>query len=321
MPSPVLSVCIMQSFLRRFSSPASIKKSEYAARRSKLVEKIAQVSSFIQPSLRHLVIIPSAEVKYSSLHVPYSFRQDSYFSYLTGIIEPSAVLALEIDCKSVDCAAFTPRLFVEERSSHDRLWDGPSLGVAAANKYTGIKQTLPIHYFSQYLKMEMSNLSAAGGFLWFNPPFMVKSREKAPINHTILSIVSENFTESSLETSRLRDPNPLIDELRVIKSESELQLMKHAVRNTSIALQRTMASAYPGMRESELATRFQLESAILGSDLGYPAVVAGGNRANIIHYLKNSEYVNDGELVLMDVGCDVGGYTADVSRTWPINGN
>ncbi|VUZ56914.1 unnamed protein product [Hymenolepis diminuta] len=316
----MFTVRILRSLQRHFSTSVPIPKSEYASRRSELVEKIVQISSSNQSSAHHLVIIPSAEVKYASLHVPYSFRQDSYFRYLTGITEPNAILALEIECKSSDNVAFLPRLFVEERTVHERLWDGPSLGISGATKLTGIKQTLPAQCLSDYLKMVLSNLYSANGFLWFNAPFTIKSGERAPVNRSIFSLVSEHFTESKLSKSHLRNPNPLIDELRVVKSEAELKIMRQAVKNTSIALKKTMASAYSGIREAELSARFQFESALLGSDLGYPAVVAGGNRANIIHYLRNSERVEDGDLVLMDVGCDVEGYTADISRTWPVNG-
>ncbi|VDN95880.1 unnamed protein product [Rodentolepis nana] len=320
MLSYTFTVRTLRSFLRPFSSSVSISKSEYVLRRSKLVEKIAQISPTNQSSVHHLVIIPSAEVKYSSLHVPYSFRQDSYFRYLTGITEPNAVLSLEIECKSGDNFSFLPRLFVEERTAYDTLWDGPSLGISEATKLTGIKQTLPTKYLSSYFKKALSDLSNTDGLLWFSSPFIVKSGERAPVNRPIFSLVSEHFTDNKLTKSQLKNPNPLIDELRVIKSEAELKIMRKAVENTAIALKKTMASAYPGMREAELSARFQFESSLLGSGLGYPAVVAGGNRANIIHYLRNSERVEDGDLVLMDVGCDVEGYTADISRTWPVNG-
>ncbi|CDS42628.1 Xaa Pro aminopeptidase 3 [Echinococcus multilocularis] len=312
---------VLKSFSQSFSSPAAISRNEYGARRSKLAEKIAQSCSSDRGSAsHHLVIIPAAEIQYSSIHVPYPFRQDSYFRYLTGITEPDAVLSLEIATKSSDIVHFTPRLFIEERTSHDRLWDGPTMGVDVAALTTGIQCTIPLKFFPEYLQMAMSDLSDSGCFFWFSTPFVVRSKAKAPVNRSIYSVVSDKFTGSRLVQSNLRNPNPLIDELRLIKSQSELLLMKRAVELTSIALKKTLPSAYPGIREAELAARFEFESTLMGCGLGYPAVVAGGNRANIIHYLKNSERVEDGELVLMDVGCDVEGYTADISRTWPING-
>ncbi|KAL5109836.1 hypothetical protein TcWFU_001635 [Taenia crassiceps] len=314
-------VKVLKSLSRLSSSPASIPKNEYESRRSKLAEKIGHSFSSDQRSAsRHLVIIPAAEIQYSSLHVPYPFRQDSYFRYLTGITEPSAVLALEIAATSSGFVNFTPRLFVEERNPHDRRWDGPTIGVDGAALTTGIQCTIPLKFFPEYLQMAMSDFSGHGCFLWFSTPFIVGSKVKAPVNRTIYSVVSEKLPGCRLDLSNLRNPNPLIDQLRLIKSQSELLLLKRAVELTSIALKKTLASAYPGMREAELAARFEFESALMGSDLGYPPVVAGGNRANIIHYLKNSECVEDGQLVLMDVGCDVEGYTADISRAWPING-
>ncbi|VDM31028.1 unnamed protein product [Hydatigera taeniaeformis] len=323
MRSPVLvSLIKALKFFARSVSTAPIPKDEYKLRRSKLAEKIAcSCLSGLESTLRHLVIIPAAETQYSSLHVPYPFRQDSYFRYLTGITEPDAVLALEITTKSSEIVRFTPRLFVEERNSHDTRWDGPTIGVDDAALTTGIECTIPLKFFPEYLQMAKSDLSGAGCFFWFSTPFIVRSKAKVPVNRTTYSVISDKFMGSLLIQSNLRNPNPLIDELRLIKSHAELLLMKRAVESTSVALKKTLASAYPGIREAELAARFKFESALMGSGLGYPPVVAGGNRANIIHYLRNSESIEDGQLVLMDVGCDVEGYTADISRAWPVNGH
>ena len=316
----VFSVRVLRSFSRLFST-TPIPKLEYETRRSKLAEKITQSCFFDQvSSSHHLVIVPAAEVQYCSPHVPTQFRQDSYFRYITGITEPNAVFVLEVESKSPGNLVSTPRLFVEVRDSRNELWDGPTLGVDGATRFTGISSTMPLNLFPDYLQVALSDLCTSGGILWFSTPFVIKSKERAPFNRSIYSIVLDKFNEVQSTRTSLRNPNPIIDELRLIKSQSELLLMKRAVEVTSKALKRTLATAYPGIREAELAARFEFESTLMGSTLGYPAVVAGGDRANIIHYLKNSECVEDGQLVLMDVGCEVEGYTADISRTWPING-
>lgn len=316
--------------LRYFSSSGvvgSISTQEYVTRRGRLAEKIAQFRpDESNTSSRHLVIIPAAETQYKTLHVPFEFRQDSYFRYLTGINEPGAVLVLELSSIKPsssmfsDNVAFVPRLFVEHRDENTCRWDGPTLGVSGASDLSGIPETMPLSCLNAYLQSSMSQLSAPSDFVWFGSPFSVLKQEKTCFNRNIYSSVSQLFAKSQLNQSQLQNPNPLVDELRLIKSTSEIDLMRSAVQVTSRALKNTMASAFAGIREAELAARFEFESRRMGSTLGYPAVVAGGPRANIIHYLSVDKTVEDGQLVLMDVGSEVDGYTADITRTWPING-
>ncbi|BHF65984.1 Xaa-Pro aminopeptidase 3 [Sparganum proliferum] len=320
--------------LRRLFSPripkrtlsGSISKEEFASRRLQFVQKLGEYSTETPfTSTRHLVIIPAAEVQYMSLHVPHTFHQDSYFRYLTGILEPGAVLTIEvsaINSKSDfnDNIAFLPRLFVEERNEHDRLWDGPTMGVDMASKLTGIQETHPLNHLSEYLSSTFSQLNTSSDFIWFGLPFIVRRKDKAPVNRTLFNQTSELFSKCSLDPKQLQDPAPLLDELRLIKSPSEIALLRRAAEVTTTALKKTMRAAFPGIAEAELCTRFEHESRMMGSRLGYPAVVAGGPRANIIHYLQNDCIVEDNQLVLMDVGSEVEGYTADITRTWPVNG-
>ncbi|VDL90115.1 unnamed protein product [Schistocephalus solidus] len=304
----------------------SISKEEFASRRLQFVQKLGEYSTGTPfTSARHLVIIPAAEVQFMSLHVPYAFRQDSYFRYLTGILEPGAVLTIEVSAINSkldfnDNIAFLPRLFVEERNEHDCLWDGPTMGVEMASQLTGIQETQPLTHLSEYLSSAFSQLNAPSDFIWFGLPFVVRRKDKAPLNRTIFNQTSELFSKCSLDPKQLQDPAPLLDELRLIKSSNEIALMRRAVEVTSTALKKTMRAASPGVAEAELSSRFEHESRMMGSRLGYPAVVAGGPRANIIHYLQNDHIVDDNQLVLMDVGSEFEGYTADITRTWPVNG-
>lgn len=290
------------------------------------VQKLGEYSTGTPfTSARHLVIIPAAEVQFMSLHVPYAFRQDSYFRYLTGILEPGAVLTIEVSAINSkldfnDNIAFLPRLFVEERNEHDCLWDGPTMGVEMASQLTGIQETQPLTHLSEYLSSAFSQLNAPSDFIWFGLPFVVRRKDKAPLNRTIFNQTSELFSKCSLDPKQLQDPAPLLDELRLIKSSNEIALMRRAVEVTSTALKKTMRAASPGVAEAELSSRFEHESRMMGSRLGYTAVVAGGPRANIIHYLQNDHIVDDNQLVLMDVGSEFEGYTADITRTWPVNG-
>ncbi|VDN12083.1 unnamed protein product [Dibothriocephalus latus] len=205
-----------------------------------------------------------------SLHVPYAFRQDSNFRYLTGILEPGAVLTLEVSAINTksdfnDNIAFVPRLFVEERNDHDRVWDGPTMGVEMASQLTGIQDTQPLTHLSEYLTSAFSQLQASSDFIWFGLPFLVRRKEKAPIYRTIFNQTSELFSKCSLDPKQLQDPEPLLDELRLIKSSNEIALMRRAAEVTSTALKKTMRAASPGVAEAELCTRFEHESRMMGS--------------------------------------------------------
>ncbi|KAL1432902.1 hypothetical protein MTO96_001897 [Rhipicephalus appendiculatus] len=109
--------------------------------------------------------------------------------------------------------------------------------------------------------------------------------------------------------------------MRLIKSEAEQQLMKQTCQVACEAMTEVMRASHAGVTEAQLHSKMEFECRIRGAQrLAYPPVVAGGTRANIIHYVANDQRVLDGELVLMDGGCELHGYTSDLTRTWPVNG-
>lgn len=321
--------CLLNG-LKKLSTDSfqGINKAELVSRRTNFAKKVAKLAPYEScNSSNHLVIIPAGELQYQSLHVPcHPFRQDSYFRYLTGILEPGAVLALEVSATNIssavdDSITFVERLFVEERNAHDNLWDGPTLGAAAAAQATGIRETLSLNLLPQYLSSTLSQFGSSDtNLIWFGPPFVIRNQMKMPVNRTIINLMSDKIDECIVDSRQLYDPTPILDELRLIKSPSEVALLRRSADITAISLMKTMAYAFAGIREAELAARLEFEVRMMSGKLGYPAVVAGGPRANIIHYLANAGVVKDGHLVLMDVGAEIEGYTADISRTWPVNG-
>ena len=132
---------------------------------------------------------------------------------------------------------------------------------------------------------------------------------------TIMNWISEG------RVSGLENPKPSIHRVRLIKSEAEQSLMRQACRISAEAVKATVAWSKPGMSENELFAKVDFENRVRGaSQLAYPPVVAGGDRGNVIHYISNNQVVQDGDMVLMDAGGEVNGYSGDVTRTWPING-
>ncbi|KRX39383.1 putative Xaa-Pro aminopeptidase 3 [Trichinella murrelli] len=316
-----LSVCRMSRYVGQ-PSPVShpqligvgcvtpgILKTEYAERRAKFwssVWKHAQANNTNMNSC--VVLIPAASVRFCAPDVPHVFRQESNFFYLCGFQEPDSLLLLY--GKSEE--AHRSVLFVQERNPHKELWEGTLAGCDGAKWLTDVDWAT-VHddftkFFEEYLLANgqarstmmysvVSDLSAAN-------PCYKKALEIAK-NLAI-------YGESALE---------LIHRLRWIKSSAEVELMRKACSIGSEALAETMRYTRHCRNENVLVAKMDLELRLRGAkQLAYPPVVAGGPRANIIHYLDANQIIEENDLILMDVGCEVGGYVSDITRTWPVSG-
>ncbi|XP_035893468.1 xaa-Pro aminopeptidase 3 [Anopheles stephensi] len=249
----------------------------------------------------HIVVIPSACKKYMSNKIPYVFRQNTDFLYLSGCQEPDSVLVLEIDtngnCKS--------SLFVRPKDRTAEMWDGPRTGVQHAPDVYGVEEAYDIGGLKDYLtKYGFANPSS---IVWYD-------EQSSDLFHVskILRDVTNQQTKS---------PTELIHRLRLIKSESECELMRKTCEVASKAINRTIENSYPGISEHEIYASVDYHTRLSGANfLAYPPVVAGGANATIIHYINNNQIVKRGELILMDAGCEYHGYTSDITRTWPVDG-
>uniref|UniRef100_A0AAY5F619 Aminopeptidase P N-terminal domain-containing protein n=1 Tax=Electrophorus electricus TaxID=8005 RepID=A0AAY5F619_ELEEL len=174
-------------------------------------------------------------------------------------------------------------LFVPRRDPARELWDGPRSGRDGAAALTGLERVHSIQELGLVLK------SLKGGTVWY---------DAAQPCHPGLH---QTHVRPLLEGGALvRSLRPLVHSLRAVKSPAEIELMREAGRITA---------------------QFDFESRAHGANyLAYPPVVAGGNRANTLHYISNNQIVKDGEMLLLDGGCEYFGYVSDVTRTWPVNG-
>eukprot|EP01103_Thecamoeba_quadrilineata_P015299 TRINITY_DN4793_c0_g1_i2.p1 TRINITY_DN4793_c0_g1~~TRINITY_DN4793_c0_g1_i2.p1 ORF type:complete len:398 (+),score=35.59 TRINITY_DN4793_c0_g1_i2:173-1195(+) len=218
---------------------------------------------------------------YMTNDIPYTFRQNSDFLYLTGFQEPDALLVL----RKFDKNNTKFYLYVPERNEHNELWNGPSCGPERAVEIFGADEAFPAN--NDHLR---------------NVNQMMKSTSKA--------FIDSNFTQ-------------LVERHRLIKSPSEIQVMQHAADISAqayIEIMRELKNR-KGDGEHGLTNHFRYECTRRGAQrLGYPPVVACGSRANTIHYISNDLPLNDGELVLMDAGCEYGGYNSDITRSFPVSG-
>ncbi|KAG9343101.1 hypothetical protein JZ751_015320 [Albula glossodonta] len=283
-----------------------LTQAEYELRRHKLAALIAaQAEKLGGGSLRngappsHVAVILSHPTRYMTNDIPYPFHQNQDFLYLTGILEPDSALILCCPPRQERAILFVPR-----RDPARELWDGPRSGKDGASALTGVERV----HSTEELGLVLKTLK--GSMVWYDGSPSCHPQ----LHHTHLRPLLEGGP-------MVRPLRPLIHSLRAIKSPGEVALMKEAGRITAQAFRRTMAMSQGDVDEALLYAKFDFECRAHGANfLAYPPVVAGGNRANTLHYINNNQIVKDGEMVLLDGGCEYFGYVSDVTRTWPVNG-
>ncbi|XP_044262173.1 xaa-Pro aminopeptidase 3 [Tribolium madens] len=283
-----------------------IKRSEFQERRQKLMEQISVYVNERNPAMKqHLIVIPSATKQYMSDKIPYFFRQNTDFLYLTGCLEPDSCLVLATTAPDQHCST----LFMREKDDHSELWDGPRTGPDLAPSVFGVDQSLPINELENYLHSFFKSNNKFS--LWYD--FM--NPVQIDVHKTMVDYL--NFMRLKMWES----PKVFIHKQRLIKSPAEIALMQQSCDIGANSIVETIKASRPGINESQIFAKVDYECRMQGAEyLAYPPVVAGGNRATTIHYINNNQIVQEGEMVLMDAGCEFHGYSSDITRTWPING-
>jgi len=278
-----------------------LSKLQYEGRRLRLMHKLKNENE------RHIAIIPSNELTIMSEDIPYQFHQRTNFLYLTGFLEPDSCLLLEVEAKK---DIFKSTLLVPDRDQSKELWNGPRSGTDGSSFLTGVHQTDSINNLSNIL------------LKYLNEDYMIWCDYEDMMNmkmyyHHLRSFLDEAFKKDKCVKSLKKQ----IQELRLIKSSSEANLMFEACHITAEAFKQAMLTSEGGMNERTIQAIIDCECRIRGAQtLAYPPVVAGGERGNILHYINNNQRLVDGQLVLVDAGAEVNGYCADITRTWPVNG-
>ncbi|KAI9562058.1 hypothetical protein GHT06_013023 [Daphnia sinensis] len=278
-----------------------IHKDEYKERRTKLMQKVSKQSD---GSKANLVVVQSSSKLYMSGKIPYVFRQDSDFLYLTGCLEPDVAL-LMISAPGSD--NFESIVFIPKTDSNTEMWEGPKADLEFCLNVLGIEQANYFSHIAPFMCSFIKQNHLSGVQIWRDPGRSFQ----------IVDDVISQKTGSIIA----RDIVPLLHNLRVIKSKSEQELMRKSCSIIASATIETMKMSQPSVCESQLWACVEYHSRMKGAQyLAYPPVVAGGTRANTIHYISNNQLINNGEMVLMDAGCQYHGYTSDMTRCWPING-
>jgi len=238
-----------------------------------------------------VVIVSSNSEQKRNSDVNYPFRPDSSFWYLTGFTEPDAIAVFSKKNYSI---------FLRPKDKTKEIWNGKRLGVKSAPKVLLADNAYSIDDFLKTIHklIDKNNLVYFDDF----------STNK--LNKNITSILA-NITKSL---------NPVISEMRLIKDSNEIQNMQTAANLAAKAHMTAMTKVSPGLYEYHVAAEIDAEFRTGNSDHAYPSIVASGKNSCILHYTENNKILNDGDLLLIDAGCESLGYASDITRTFPING-
>ena len=259
--------------------------------------------------MRHgIAIIPTAPERLRNRDSHYSYRFDSYFYYLTGFAEPESVLVV--------IAGDQPKsiLFCRDKDLEREIWDGFRYGPEAAREAFGFDEAYSISLLDEMAPKLLADKPAL--FYGIGVDSHWDERIVSWLNR-----VREQARSGIAAPSEIRDVRVLLDEMRLIKRPEELQLMRHAAEVSAGAHRRAMQATAPGRHEYEIEAELIHEFRRHGAQSpAYTSIVAGGANACVLHYIDNNAPLKDGELLLIDAGCEMGGYAADITRTFPVNG-
>lgn len=264
--------------------------------------------SLMQAMGAGVAVIPTAPEAARNRDSHYPYRSDSYFYYLTGFTEPEAVLLL--------VAGEQPKsiLFCRDKDMEREIWDGFRHGPEGAQARFGFDEAYSITRLDEL----------APRFLANQPRLFHAFGAEAAWDNRLACWLNQLRAQSrsgASAPSEMVDPRALLDEMRLIKSEQELDVMRRAAKISVEAHKQAMQVTRPGMMEYEIEAALLHQFYRHGSRApAYSSIVAGGANACVLHYVENNQRLHDGELLLIDAGCELECYASDITRTFPVNG-
>ena len=271
----------------------------YAQRRKQLMRMMGNEA---------IAILPAAPQLIRNRDVEHSFRQDSDFYYLSGFSEPEAVVVLVPGRKQAQYI-----LFCRERDKVKEIWNGYRYGPEGAIEHFGADDAYPIDDLEEILPGLMEHCESVYYTIGLNPEF-----DKHVMN--CVNSLRKNSRRGVHVPYEFVSLDYLLHDMRLFKSREEIRLMSKAAKISVQAHINAMKACRPGKYEYELEAELLYEFNRNGAGWAYPSIVGGGANSCILHYTENSKPLNDGDLVLIDAGAEYGGYAADITRTFPVNG-
>jgi Xaa-Pro aminopeptidase len=280
-----------------------MSNSLYADRRARVAAQLGKDG---------LAVIPTAPERQRNRDSDYIYRHDSYFYYLTGFTEPNACLVVTGDGAST--------LFCAPKDLEREIWDGFRLGPEAAPAALRVDAAHSIAELDAQMPKLLENRDA----VWY--PFAIHQGLEARVGGW-LNQVRARVRYGALCPEQQRDLCAVLDEMRLVKDTHEQDIMRRAAQISARGHVRAMKLAARMLREGKDVREYHLDAELLhefrmgGSQYSaYGAIVAAGANACVLHYRADTAPIRDGELVLIDAGCELDGYASDITRTFPANG-
>jgi Xaa-Pro aminopeptidase len=274
----------------------------YAARRARLC---AQMES------GGVAILPTAPEVARNSDSDYPYRHDSYFYYLTGFTEPDSVLVL-VAARGAEAARAI--LFCRQKNPEREIWDGFRYGPDGAREAFGFDAAYPIEELDGEMAKLLANAPAAYYALGHSAALDLQMK-------TWLQNVRRQARSGVTAPATAHDLLAILDEMRLFKDDAEQALMLRAATISGKAHARAMRASRPGMFEYEIEAELLHEFRRSGAQFpAYTPIVASGANACVLHYNANNAQTRDGDLVLIDAGCEFDSYASDITRTYPVNG-
>ena len=275
----------------------------FTARRAKLIAQM-------QAKGGGVAIIPTAHEVMRNRDADYPYRHDSYFYYLSGFTEPEAVVVLIAgpgkESRSI--------LFCRDKNLEREIWDGYRYGPNAARQEFGFDEAFAV----DTLNKEMPQLLADAPAVFY--ALGHDTKRDAQLQEWLQSVRALGRSGITAPSS-IVDVNVLLDEMRLFKDAGEIAIMKRAGIISAEAHCRAMRLSRPGLREYHLEAELLHEFRNNGSQYpAYGSIVATGANACVLHYRAGDAELKDGDLVLIDAGCELDSYASDITRTFPANG-
>jgi Xaa-Pro aminopeptidase len=281
----------------------SAATSLYSQRRAALAAKIGP---------NGVAILPTAPEQQRNRDADFLYRHDSYFYYLSGFTEPKAWLVVTGDGKTT--------LFCQPKDLEREIWDGFRLGPDDAPGALGVDAA----YSVDELETRMPALLDGRDAVWF--PFATHKGLETRVDGW-LGALRARVRYGTLTPEQQRDLCGPLDEMRLVKDAHEQDVMRRAAQISANAHVRTMQKCAAMLRQGREVREYHLDAELLhefrrkGSQYpAYGSIVAAGANACVLHYRADAGLVRDGELVLIDAGCELDGYASDITRTFPANG-
>jgi Xaa-Pro aminopeptidase len=272
-------------------------------------ERRARLLAQMQPGA--VAVLPTAPEAVRNSDSEYPYRHDSYFYYLTGFTEPDSVVVL------VAASGATPAqavLFCRPKNPEREIWDGLRYGPEAAREAFGFDAAFPIEELDTEMARLLANAPAVYYALGHSGALDLQMK-------TWLQNVRRQARTGVTAPAVAHDLLVLLDEMRLFKDDAETAVMRRAGAISGRAHQRAMRAARPGMFEYEIEAELLHEFRRSGAQYpAYTPIVAAGANACVLHYNANSAQSRDGDLILIDAGCELDSYAADITRTFPVNG-